>query len=109
MPRETFTFDGKQYGVTAKTEPELAVKVAEKKKALEEGSIILNKSTAVKKWTEEWLETYVEPNVSDATLYANAESRYTLPRPLAACAWLMSGRCTLNGAAGCSRDHIKKM
>ena len=70
MPRETFTFDGKRYDITAKTIPELAVKVSDKKKALEEGTIILNKNTIVTKWIEEWLETYVEPNVSSATLYA---------------------------------------
>lgn len=114
MPRETFTFDGKRYDVTAKTEKELAVKVAEKKKALEEGSVIINKSTTVKKWTEEWLQTYVEPNVSDATLYAYKcrIKNYITPaigsmrlidvRPLHL-------RKILNGAAGCSRDHIKKI
>ncbi|MDF3000564.1 MAG: hypothetical protein K0Q48_683 [Bacillota bacterium] len=114
MPRETFSFEGKRYDVTAKTEPELAVKVAEKKRALEEGSIILNKSTTVKKWTEEWLETYVEPNVSDATLYAYkcrikiyitpaiGNMRLVDVRPLHL-------RKILNGAAGCSRDHIKKI
>jgi hypothetical protein len=49
MPRETFTFEGKRYDVTAKTEGELAVKINRKKREPEEGTIILNKSTTVKK------------------------------------------------------------
>ncbi|MDF2656361.1 MAG: hypothetical protein K0R19_2835 [Bacillota bacterium] len=114
MLRETFTFEGKRYDVKAKTEKELILKVAEKKKALEEGSITLNKGMTVKKWTDEWLQTYVEPNVGDATLYAYKcrIKNYITPsignmrlvdvRPLHL-------RKILNSAAGYSRDHIKKI
>lgn len=114
MPRETFTFDGKRYDVTAKTEKELAVKVAEKKKALEEGTAILNKSTTVKKWTEEWLKTYIEPNVSDATLYAYENRIKNYITPAIGNMRLIDVKPIhltriLNSAAGYSRDHIKKI
>jgi integrase len=114
MPRETFTFEGKRYDVTAKTEGELAVKIDRKKRELEEGTVILNKSTTVKKWTEEWLTTYVEPNVSDATLYAY-KSRIKIYITSAIGSMRLIDvkpihlTKILNSASGCSKDHIKKI
>ncbi|MDR3295162.1 MAG: hypothetical protein LBT26_04965 [Clostridiales Family XIII bacterium] len=45
MPRMTFTFEGRRYDVTAKTDKELAVRVAMKKRDLEEGTKTKDRST----------------------------------------------------------------
>lgn len=42
MPRTTFTYDGKRYDVTARTEKELASKVALMKKELKDGTRLKN-------------------------------------------------------------------
>lgn len=114
MPRRTFTFEGKRYDVTAKSNDELAVKVANKKRTLEEGSIILNKNTTVKKWAEEWLETYVKPNAGDATLYAYKSRLKVYVYPTVGGMRLIDVRPLhlrkiLNTASGYSKDHIKKI
>ena len=114
MPRKTFTFDGKRYDVTAKTEDELAVKIKDKQRALESGAIVINKNTPVKKWTEEWLETYVSPNVSSATLYAYKSRIKVYITPVIGNMRLIDVRPIhlrkiLNSASGCSKDHIKKI
>lgn len=56
--RETFTFKGRRYDVTAKTERELWRKVDEKKRRLEEGVDVVNENTSVDKWFFKYLETY---------------------------------------------------
>lgn len=65
--RKTFTFEDKRYSVQAKNEIELGKKIAAKIKELEDGSITINKNTTVKKWSEEWLETYKKGTVGLAT------------------------------------------
>lgn len=112
--RETFTFEGRRYDVTAQTERELILKVDAKKRALEEGSIIYNKGTTVKRWAEEWLETYKRNSVGAATFYAyqNRFKLHVFPvighlkvtdvKPIHL-------QKIINSLAGYSRDHIKKM
>ena len=39
MPRKTFTFEGRRYDITAKTEDELYEKIALKKLELKEGKL----------------------------------------------------------------------
>lgn len=67
--RETFTFKGKRYDVTAKTERELWRKVDEKKRRLEEGVDVLNENTSVDRWFFKYLEAYKKGNVSDKTYH----------------------------------------
>ena len=61
---KTFTFEGKRYYVRAKTEDEAKIRVAMKKKELEEGRRTISKNMLVSAWAEEWLRVYKEPTVS---------------------------------------------
>lgn len=63
MPRKTFTFEGKRYDVTAKTEAELYAKIALKKRDLEEGRIAITKNMLIQAWSKEWLESYKRSTV----------------------------------------------
>lgn len=54
----TFTFDGKRYRVRADSQQELYEKMARKKLDLEQGRVILNRSTTVRDWTKQALSTY---------------------------------------------------
>ena len=65
MARGSFTYNGKRYYVKAKTERELGAKIAQKRKDLEEGNVVVNGNTKVAVWASEWLETYKRPAVSD--------------------------------------------
>lgn len=65
--RETFTFKGRRYDVTAKTERELWRKIDEKKRRLEEGVDVVNENTSVDKWFAEYIETYKKPKVQPRT------------------------------------------
>lgn len=111
--RRTFTFEGKRYYIRGDTEAEIAVKMAEKKKALEKGSVLLNKSTTVEKWIDEWLEVYVKPNVSEATLYAYERRAEVHIKPVIGKMRLVDVKPLhlqkiMNNATG-SRDHLKKI
>jgi len=67
MYRKTFTFDGKRYDVRANTLEELVVKIAMKKRDLEEGHFVINKNIKVSDWFSEFMETYKEKSVSPET------------------------------------------
>ena len=64
MFRKTFRYNGKRYDVRAATETELAVKIALRKKELEEGKETVDGNTLVSVWGEKWLVTYKKPDVS---------------------------------------------
>jgi integrase len=82
VPRKTFTFEGKRHSVTAKTETELAVRVAMKKRDLEEGKKTISNHMTVRAWATKFLETYVEGTVADSTLAANESllRNFVLPK-----------------------------
>lgn len=63
MYRKTFTYEGKRYDITAKTQEQLYEKIARKKIELEQGTTI-SKNMLVKEWCAEWMSTYKEPAVS---------------------------------------------
>lgn len=67
MPRKTFTFDGRRYSVQAATPEELAVRVAMKKRDLEEGKKRISKTMTVKAWAKTWKKSYIESSVGDIT------------------------------------------
>ena len=66
--RRTFTFDGKRYDIVADNSEELAVKVAMRKRDLEEGKKRISRDMTVSAWAEEWKTVYKEPSVSDKTM-----------------------------------------
>lgn len=72
--RETFTFDGKRYDVTAKTERDLWRKVDEKKRQLEEGVDKISANMTVSKWMGKYLEIYKKPTI-DARSYRDLAAR----------------------------------
>lgn len=112
--RKTFTFEGKRYDITAKDETELAVKIALKKKALAEGTLVVTKNTIVSRWADEWLETYKKDSVGQATyeLYKTNLKLHVLPvignlklkdvKPVHL-------QKILNSRAGHSKSHILKV
>lgn len=65
--RKTFTFEGKRYEVTAKTEAELYEKIARKKIELKEGKV-KESNILVKDYLKTWVETFKEPYVGKATM-----------------------------------------
>ncbi len=67
--RETFTYNGKRYDVTAPTQRELWRKVEEKKRLLESGMLITNEKTPVSRWMLDFLETYKQATVTPATYH----------------------------------------
>ena len=65
--RQTFTFEGRRYDVTANSESALSVKVAMRKRDLEEQKRTVTGNTLFKDWAETWLEIYKRPAVKDIT------------------------------------------
>ena len=64
MFRRTFTFEGKRYYISGKTEEEVIEKMVRRKMELEEGRNRITRNTIYKEWFSEWLETYKRPSVS---------------------------------------------
>jgi integrase len=114
MLRKTFTHEGKRHDVTAATEKELIVKVAMKKRDLEEGKKRITKNMLVRDWAGEYIEVYRRPSVgSDMYRDLTSQNRvWIIPhignlqlkdvKPL---------HCQkiLNAMAGLSATHIKKV
>jgi len=73
--RKTFVFDGKRYDVTASDPEELISKITLRKKALEEGRIILDRNTLVRDWKKEYMKTYVSNDELDLK-YKDKDSLY---------------------------------
>ncbi|MCD7887074.1 MAG: site-specific integrase [Clostridiales bacterium] len=76
-----FRYEGKRYHVTGSTEDEAILKAAQLKQGLEEGATRLNSKTTVKRWSEEWLATYKEGNITEKSLqtYRQKLDGYILP------------------------------
>lgn len=66
--QKTFTFDGKRYYVSGKTEIEAIENRALLRQKLESGRIILNRDTLVRNWIAEWISTYKDGAVNDRWL-----------------------------------------
>ena len=64
---KTFTFQGKRYYVTGKTEREAIEKCVLKKREMEEGRYLISDNPLLKHWAELCMETYVMPKVKDKT------------------------------------------
>lgn len=60
-PRSTFYYQGERYEATGKTQKEADQKAAIKRDQLERGEIGISSNMSVRRWAEEWLETYKKP------------------------------------------------
>lgn len=63
--RSTFYYQGKRYEATGKTQKEADQKAAVKLDQLKRGEIGISSNMTVKRWAEEWLETYKKPAVGE--------------------------------------------
>ena len=64
--RHTFTFDGKRYSVSAKSQKDLWSKVALKQAALKTGQLTHNGNMLVKIWLSEYLKLYKKNKITPA-------------------------------------------
>lgn len=114
MPRESFRYQGKRYDIRANTDKELAVKIALKKKSLEDGILVFNNNTSVKQWADEWLPTYKKPCVSKGTyeLYKTNLDLHVIPAigEMRLCdVKRIHLQKILNSRVGYSKSHITKV
>ncbi len=112
--RKTFTFEGKRYEVVAGSERELDVKVAMRKRDLEEGKRAITGSTLFSVWAEEWLATYKKPAVKPITYRTIAGVVHTTLAPALGAMQVKSIKpvhCqrVLNNSVGCSSYHLKRV
>ena len=63
--RSTFSFEGKRYERTGKTQKEADQKAALYEAQLERGEIGISNNMTVSRWADEWLETYKRPAIGD--------------------------------------------
>lgn len=113
MPRKTFTFEGRRYDVTAPTAEELAVKVAMRKRDLEEGKKKISKNMTVKAWSDEWLETYKRGTVGERTFANYREIQRKINDAIGSKALKdikpLDCQKILNGLGGKSRSYLHKV
>lgn len=112
--RQTFTFEGRRYEVTAKSKEELIIKTAMRKRDLEEGKRIVSGSSLFKEWAEEWLLTYKKPAVKPITYQTVAGVVHTTLSPTLGQMPIKSIKpvhCqrVLNGLDGCTSYHLKRV
>lgn len=107
------TFEGKKYYIRGDTLEEVIEKKALKLRDLEEGRVVLNRTTLVKVWAETMLETY-KSNVGDKTRYNNSNNMkkhilsYIGNMPISS---VKPVHCQqiLNNLSGYSNDTIRKV
>ena len=111
--RKTFTFDGKRYEAYGDTEKEALFMMFEKKKALEEGRVVVSGSMTVAEWTKTALSSYkqnVKPEVmKDMTTRIRKHILSVLGnKPLKAVKPL-DCQAIMNSSAGMSFSHVTKL
>jgi len=67
MARRIFTYEGKKYDLTAKNQEELAIKVAMRKRDIDEGKVAIGRNMLVKVWFKEFMKIYKEKSISPET------------------------------------------
>ncbi len=75
MPRRSFTLDGRRYFVRADTEEELTVKMAMRRRDLEEGRVVVGRNMTTQQWFVEFMNTYKKASISPET-YDDYMSRW---------------------------------
>lgn len=75
MPRKSFTLDGRRYFVRGESEEELIVKMAMRRRDLEEGRVVVGRNMTVQQWFDEFMNTYKKASISPET-YDDYMSRW---------------------------------
>lgn len=111
--RKTVTIDGTRYDFRADTEEELYTKIANKRRDIEEGKVLITGSMTVEQWVKICLETYksnLKPATLDAMTYrinkhiVSAIGSYQLKtiKPIQC-------QAIINAQAGMSYAHIRSL
>lgn len=113
--RKTARFNGKRYEATGKTELEAMTKLAEKLAAAKRGEEVVGGSMTVNAWYKQWKELYKEPKGLTAKsmgMYDEKFNKYIKPKigsmKLRDVKDVHLQRI-LNGQAGKSASHVKKL
>lgn len=112
--RESFSYKGKRYDVTAKSQRDLWRKVDEKKRLLESGMVATNGNTPVHKWMQDYLETYKKKSVTPRTYDQLASYLKNYINPAIGNIAISDVRPIdlqkiLNSCAGKSSSHARKL
>ncbi len=113
--RKTARFNGKRYEATGKTELEAMTKLAEKLAAAKRGEEVVGGSMTVNAWYKEWKSLYKDPKGLTAKslgMYDEKYNKYIKPKigpmKLRDVKDVHLQRI-LNGQAGKSASHVKKL
>ena len=113
--RKTARYNGKKYEATGKTEIEAMTKLAEKLAAAKRGEELIAGSMTVDAWFHQWFTTYKEPmglTAKSLAMYREKYNRYVKPsigRMKLKDVKDVHLQRILNGQAGRSASHIKKL
>ena len=113
--RKTARYNGKKYEATGKTELEAMTKLAEKLSAVKRGEEIVSGSMTVNAWYKQWMELYKKPKGLTAKSLAMYDEKYNgYIRSSIGHMKLKDVRDVhlqriLNGEAGRSASHVKKL
>lgn len=113
--RKTTRYNGKKYEATGKTEAEASIKLAEKIAAAKRGEETINSSMTVNAWYKEWMETYKKPKGLTAKSLGMYDQKYNkYIKPSIGTMKLKDVKDVhlqriLNGQAGMSASHVKKV
>ena len=80
-PRSTFTFEGRRYERTGRTQKEADQKAARLEESLKRGEAGISSDMTVARWANEWFETYKKPSVgkSHAQRYTSYIQKIIIP------------------------------
>lgn len=112
---KTKRYDGKQYKARGKTEQEAHQKLAEMITAAKRGENTVSGSMTVNAWYEEWIETYKKPKDMTAKSLGMYDEKYKkYIKPVIGKMRLKDVKDVhlqkiLNGQAGMSESHVKKV
>lgn len=113
--RKTARYNGKKYEATGKTELEAMTKLAEKLSAVKRGEEIVSGSMTVNAWYKQWMELYKKPKGLTEKSLAMYDEKYNgYIRGSIGHMKLKDVRDVhlqriLNGEAGRSASHVKKL
>ena len=113
--RKTARYNGKKYEATGKTELEAMTKLADKLAAAKRGEEIISGAMTVDAWFKQWLATYKEPKgLTTKSLGMYSEKYRIYIKPRIGSMKLKDVRDVhlqqiLNGQAGKSSSHVKKL
>lgn len=112
--RRTYYWQGKQYTVRGKTPEEAAEKLGELKANLKHGEVALGENMSVSAWSDAWLQTYKQGNMTGKSYqtYTDKLNGYILPaigRMKLRDVKDIHLQKILNSQAGMSFSHVTKL